>query len=96
MELVSKAFTAAALAILVDERKLRWEDKATKYLPTLQLYDPYVTRELTVRAGAQAAELTARQPRDEFRKVRILRDQTRPVARLVVGVSEPRGHRRAQ
>jgi CubicO group peptidase (beta-lactamase class C family) len=45
----SKAFTAAALAILVDERKLRWEDKATKYLPTLQLYDPYVTHELTVR-----------------------------------------------
>jgi CubicO group peptidase (beta-lactamase class C family) len=45
----SKAFTAAALAILVDERKLRWEDKASKYLPTFQLYDPYVTRELTVR-----------------------------------------------
>lgn len=45
----SKAFTAAALAILVDERKLRWEDKASKYLPTLQLYDAYVTRELTVR-----------------------------------------------
>jgi CubicO group peptidase (beta-lactamase class C family) len=45
----SKAFTAAALAILVDERQIRWEDKASKYLPTLQLYDPYVTRELTVR-----------------------------------------------
>src|SRR5262245_30557519 len=45
----SKAFTAAALAILIDERKLRWEDKATKYLPAFQLYDPYVTRELTVR-----------------------------------------------
>jgi CubicO group peptidase (beta-lactamase class C family) len=45
----SKAFTAAALAILVDEGKLRWEDKVTQHLPGFQLYDPYVTRELTVR-----------------------------------------------
>lgn len=45
----SKAFTAAALAILVDEGKISWDDPAIKYLPNLQLYDPYVTRELTVR-----------------------------------------------
>jgi CubicO group peptidase (beta-lactamase class C family) len=45
----TKAFTAAALAILVDEGKVRWTDPATKYLPGLQLADPYVTRELTVR-----------------------------------------------
>jgi CubicO group peptidase (beta-lactamase class C family) len=45
----SKAFTAAAIAILVDEGKVKWEDPVTKYLPGFQLYDPYVTRELTVR-----------------------------------------------
>ena len=45
----SKAFTAAAIALLVDEGKLKWDDPATKYLPSLQLYDPYATRELTVR-----------------------------------------------
>jgi CubicO group peptidase (beta-lactamase class C family) len=45
----SKAFTAAALGILVDEGKLRWDDPVAKYLPTFQLYDPYVTRELTIR-----------------------------------------------
>jgi CubicO group peptidase (beta-lactamase class C family) len=45
----SKAFTAAALAILVDEGKLGWDDRVTKYLPGFQLSDPYVTRELTVR-----------------------------------------------
>lgn len=44
----SKAFTAAALAMLVDEGKVKWEDPATKYLPGFQLYDPYSTRELTV------------------------------------------------
>ena len=45
----TKAFTAAAIAILVDEGKLKWDDPATTYLPGFQLYDPYVTRELTVR-----------------------------------------------
>jgi CubicO group peptidase (beta-lactamase class C family) len=45
----SKAFTATAVAMLVDEGKVRWDDPATKYLPGFQLYDPYVTRELTVR-----------------------------------------------
>ncbi len=45
----SKAFTAASIAMLVDEGKLKWDDPATKYLPSFQLYDPYVTREMTVR-----------------------------------------------
>ena len=45
----SKAFTAASLAMLIDEGKLKWDDPATKYLPGFQLYDPYATRELTVR-----------------------------------------------
>ncbi len=45
----SKAFTALGVAMLVDEGKVRWDDPATKYLPGFQLYDPYVTRELTVR-----------------------------------------------
>jgi CubicO group peptidase (beta-lactamase class C family) len=45
----SKAFTAAAIAMLVDDKKLEWDDPATQYLPGFQLYDPYATRELTVR-----------------------------------------------
>jgi len=45
----SKAFTAAALAILVDAGKISWDDPATKYLPGFQLYDPYVTREMRIR-----------------------------------------------
>ena len=45
----SKAFTAAALAMLVDEGKVKWDDPVTKHLPGFELFDPYVTRELTVR-----------------------------------------------
>jgi CubicO group peptidase (beta-lactamase class C family) len=45
----TKAFTAAALAILVDEGKISWDDPVTKHLPTFQMYDPYVTREMTIR-----------------------------------------------
>jgi CubicO group peptidase (beta-lactamase class C family) len=45
----TKAFTAAAIGMLVDEGQLKWDDPATKHLPGFQLYDPYVTRELTVR-----------------------------------------------
>ena len=45
----SKAFTAAALAMLVDEGKLAWDDPVTKHLPDFQMYDGYVTHEMTVR-----------------------------------------------
>jgi CubicO group peptidase (beta-lactamase class C family) len=45
----TKAFTAAALAMLVDEGKLSWDDPVVKHLPSFALYDPYVTREMTIR-----------------------------------------------
>ena len=45
----TKAFTTASLAILVDEKKIAWNDKVSKYLPDFQLYDPWVTNELTIR-----------------------------------------------
>lgn len=45
----SKAFTAAALAILVDEGTLTWDDPVTDHLPWFKLYDPYATREMRIR-----------------------------------------------
>jgi CubicO group peptidase (beta-lactamase class C family) len=45
----SKAFTAAALAMLVDEGKLKWDDPVTRHLPGFQMYDSYVTGAMTVR-----------------------------------------------
>jgi len=45
----SKAFTADALALLVDEGKLRWDDPVHKYLPWLRLSDPLASQDLRVR-----------------------------------------------
>lgn len=45
----SKAFTAAGLAMLVDQGKLAWDDPVIKHLPDFRMYDAYVTAEMTVR-----------------------------------------------
>ena len=46
---LSKAFTAACLAVLVDEGRISWDDKVTDYLEYFRLYDPCATHEITVR-----------------------------------------------
>jgi CubicO group peptidase (beta-lactamase class C family) len=45
----TKAFTAAALAILVDQGKLKWDDRVVDRLPGFAMYDPYATSHMTVR-----------------------------------------------
>jgi CubicO group peptidase (beta-lactamase class C family) len=45
----TKAMTAVAIGMLVDEGKLRFDERVIDVIPELVLYDPYVTRELTIR-----------------------------------------------
>jgi CubicO group peptidase (beta-lactamase class C family) len=45
----TKAFTAAALGILIDEGRLHWDDKVIDYIPEFRLYDPWVTQDFTIR-----------------------------------------------
>ena len=45
----TKAFTATAVGLLVEDGKLEWDAPVVRYLPWFRLSDPYVTRELTVR-----------------------------------------------
>ncbi len=45
----TKAMTVAALAMLVDEGKVKWDDKVIRHLPEFKVADPYVTKELTIR-----------------------------------------------
>ncbi len=44
----SKAFTSAALGMLIDEGKLTWDTKVTDIIPEFKMYNPYVTEEFTV------------------------------------------------
>lgn len=45
----TKAMTAAAIGMLVDEGTLGWDDPVVVHLPWFQLKDPYMTREIRVR-----------------------------------------------
>src|SRR5438876_5636959 len=45
----TKAFTATALGMLVDEGKIGWDDPVVNRLPDFEMYDPYVTHEMTIR-----------------------------------------------
>lgn len=44
-----KAFTTAGLTILVDQGKIAWDDRVIDHMPWFRMYDPWVTREMTVR-----------------------------------------------
>lgn len=45
----TKAFTTACLSMLVDEGKIGWDDRVYQRLPGFQMYDPYVSHEMTIR-----------------------------------------------
>ncbi len=45
----TKAMTAAAMGMLVDEGVVAWDDRVTDHLPWFELHDPWATRELTIR-----------------------------------------------
>lgn len=44
----SKAFTSAALSILVKEKKIRWDSRVIDIIPEFRLSDPYITQALTI------------------------------------------------
>ena len=45
----TKAFTATAMGLLVQEGKLAWDDPVTKYIPTFKLHDSHATQMITIR-----------------------------------------------
>jgi CubicO group peptidase (beta-lactamase class C family) len=45
----SKAYTATLMAMLVEEGKVSWDDNVRDYLPWFELYDNYVSSEMTIR-----------------------------------------------
>jgi CubicO group peptidase (beta-lactamase class C family) len=79
----TKAMTAALVGMLVDEKKLAWDDPVTKHLPWFASSDPYLTREITVRdllthrAGLGNADYLwygqSTEPRGILERMRLLR-----------------------
>lgn len=45
---LSKAFTAASIAMLVDDGKISWNDRVKDYLPYFNLSDEYVESQMTI------------------------------------------------
>tara|TARA_R110000744_G_scaffold377120_1_gene491880 strand:- start:270 stop:1934 length:1665 start_codon:yes stop_codon:yes gene_type:complete len=45
----SKAFTSAALAILVGQGKIKWEDEVIDYIPEFKMYNDYVTNNFNIQ-----------------------------------------------
>ncbi|MFA7447679.1 MAG: serine hydrolase [Weeksellaceae bacterium] len=45
----SKAFTTTAIALLIDQGKMNWDDRVQKYIPEFKMYNDYVTENFTVR-----------------------------------------------
>ncbi len=45
----SKAFTTTALALLVEEGKLNWDDKVVNYIPEFTMYNPYVKENFNIQ-----------------------------------------------
>jgi CubicO group peptidase (beta-lactamase class C family) len=63
---ISKTFTAASAALLVDEGKLAWDEPVKKTVPAFELYDPYLTEHtslrdlLSHRVGLETGDIVAR------------------------------------
>lgn len=46
---LTKSFTVAAIASLVDEKKMSWDEPVRRYIPTIEFPDPYLTANITMR-----------------------------------------------
>jgi CubicO group peptidase (beta-lactamase class C family) len=82
---ISKSFTAAAVATLVDEGKMRWDDPVRRYLPQVEFSDPYRTANVTIRdllahrvgveAGNFVFRFTGYSTDEVLRRIRFLKER---------------------
>ena len=82
---LSKSFTSAAIATLVDEKKMRWDDPVRRHLPQFELSDPYRTQNVSIRdllahrTGLESANmvfvLSSYDTAEVIRRMRYLRER---------------------
>jgi CubicO group peptidase (beta-lactamase class C family) len=82
---LTKSFTATAIGMLVDEKRMRWDEPIRTYLPELVLPDSYMTRNTTLRdllshrTGLQAGNFmwrfTGYDRAESLRRIRWLRPE---------------------
>ena len=90
---LTKSFTSAAIAMLVDDGRMRWDDPVRRHLPWLELGTPSLTSEVTIRdllshrPGLESANgawyFTGIDRRELLRRMRFLR-QTAPFRTTLV------------
>ncbi len=79
---LSKSFTAASVAVLVDRGELHWDDRVTSHAPEIQFPSEYMTQQATLRdllchrTGLQLGDLIFSQsnlePAEQLRRIRHL------------------------
>lgn len=88
----TKAMTAAALAMLVDEGKLGWDDPVVRHLPGFAVGDPWLTSQVTVRdllthrAGMPNADFlwyrTGASPAEVLKRFTLVKPESSPRSRF--------------
>ncbi len=86
----TKSFTAACVALLVEEGKLRFDDPVRKHLPGFELSDPYLTRHATLRdllchrTGLQKCDLLGAHfgPREILRRIKFVPAAAEPRTKM--------------
>jgi len=81
---VSKSFAAGAIAALVDDGLVDWDDPVVKHLPWFRVKDPWITRSMTIRdilshrsgiPGDAYAVLAVMDGREAAERLRLLDNQ---------------------
>ncbi|HJQ40053.1 MAG TPA: serine hydrolase [Thermoanaerobaculia bacterium] len=82
---LSKSFTAAAIATLVDEGKMRWDDPVRRWLPYVEFGDSYRTANVTIRdllshrvgveAGNWMFRITGYSTEEVLRRMKFLKER---------------------
>ena len=77
---LTKPMTATLIGILVDEKRIEWDDPIIKHMPEFKLDDPYITKNLTiidvltVRSGIVGGDkLTGANRKEIIKKMRNLK-----------------------